>query len=347
MPIRVESGGKHVLGHAVANDELAFGRLGGERGLQRELADLLGHAVRGVTRETCDLYVPDPMMCVLILCAHVMFHFIQPPLRHSIDNNIGELADIHELVQRADFDREGFRALVEQFDAGDCVRLTAYLLSTLYPSNPLAFLHSGEENGVAFPRMLSMHGIWTVLRSAEETLLPLDADTLEMRLGANAVLASSRKAVVYRVGGHGSGERIPRVLIHHRNGRRLSLQFTFAWDSRGLSFKLLLPLLERPEHAYQVSLHGRQEDYVFAAVTIREQGRSIETSWGESADPEITSTGYVLRLLLPWKILPETWRDSPTVFLLLCAMRWDRNPTPPLTQADVVVAAPLRIQRAE
>ena len=132
----------------------------------------------------------SPELCALISCAHIVKNFMSSPAYTPFPFFLGELADVFDLTQLADFDAETLRALTDKFHGHDAVQFCANLMQAYFGSNPLAAASSRDwPHPDSFPRSLSL-GCWASLyRDADELLLPLGIETIVERLGANAVTA--------------------------------------------------------------------------------------------------------------------------------------------------------------
>ncbi|MDX3025794.1 nucleotidyltransferase family protein [Streptomyces acidiscabies] len=113
--------------------------------------------------------VPGPCLLAIVLCAHAFLNFTNMwSLSHRAKPyvKLGELADLHALVQHEDFDTTRFLALAEELDAGDAVSWAGWALNALLGRNPLPVPAATGP----FPRCL-WWDFWARLPIDEEALL--------------------------------------------------------------------------------------------------------------------------------------------------------------------------------
>jgi hypothetical protein len=329
-------------------------------------ADLAETAVRGLTPDTADLWVPDVTMSTFVFCAHEFRDFIEPSFKRRVPVQLAVLADIFELARHPQFDRQRFMELVKRFDGQDTVGFVGCLLASFFGSNPLPVAASTvatkrrwlswplgrrplPEPWPALPRALSFHGCWAAVGFREDCLVPLALRTLVERLGANAVGASTDEArEPYAFPGNGNGREIGRVILQSRGGTAMPFHLGVTWGREALTLGVTLSEPLNDGESYHLILRGGLYDTLHHWVKIDADGtmqaEGAEAGEGQ-AEVSRQGRGCTCRISFPWVALPRRWRVCDTIAALLHLLKYHDAPEPDARDYDPVMVVPLVIAR--
>ena len=292
--------------------------------------DLASRGLQPIPSAAAGMFVPDPALLSVILCAHAFMNYTNMwSISHRSNPciRLGEIADLVDLARHPAFRARDFRRLVSRFGADDAVRWVEHVASALLGATPWPTPGAAAVDGIAdagFPRCLWWN-FWARVPFDPDVLvqprwLPMDA--LVERLGGNPLVL-----VDGRTGRHGtaaitSDKRFHRI-ITQGTGAPIPLALEVRTTDAGL--ELTLEVLAEP---------GGGGD------GIRVDFGDVATEWTRAsadADPVVTGArpraalgrrhpGYRLDVVYDWSLLRRSAAGPRAVPMLVgVAHRSRRN----------------------
>ena len=158
-----------------------------EKILQEDLVDSVYFSDKHKIR------VVDPNFYILIICSHAFMNYTNIwsiSHRENTYTKIGEIWDILDLLNSANYSQEKFLYLVEKYDAYDCVNWTGEILKAIFDYNPLSFIKNNRKSFAEYPKCLWWN-FWINIESTPPELISenwYDFSSVLNLLGANQVI---------------------------------------------------------------------------------------------------------------------------------------------------------------
>lgn len=315
--------------------------------------DLRENAVRGVTPETANLFVPSAALTVLILCAHEFKEFIESPFTLRTIK-LAAVAEAWELARHPQFDATRFLDLVDQFAGHDAAAFLGYLMEAYCGSNPLpqAAFSPRFNRQTGFPQGLNFFGGWAVLHRPDDLLLPIAMGQVITALGPNQIVAAAAEppeAEAPPAVAHENAQTIRRALVQTADRCAqipLQIAVTGSADRLFLDVFLARPLSDDAS-SYFVQVCFFDKEIIFHVVEIHHQGAEREQGGAAETNFAFWENGYRLRFSFAWDALPKPPREGAAPLpALLFVSHWRDRDDPLFKKANPVVVVPLHVVRA-
>lgn len=319
--------------------------------------ELLANSTRS---RICGLLVPDYECSALLLAAHILFHYaILYPSSYDrgISIRLSELSKLADIMATPNFDVDKFIRLVSNYKASDCVEFAVSLLKSYSFEIQIVItdLFNSSNPQRLFPRWLAGWKCWEHYHHLDELLLPTDPILFIKELGFNTIAASTNglKKFVYLCLPP-KKPSINRAIIHLCQFEQFEIALAATWGKESLELSVLIVYPPLNNHsAYQIAIHGGRHieecilgvDYYFRLIN---NNISLVESSPVQTNPEAfikqDGSNLIIKINLPWSILPPSANSTGKVILWLIVQRQDEL-APVRISDDPVAIIPVEIIR--
>lgn len=274
--------------------------------------DLIQHAVKGMTVETCTFLFPNPSMAALIICINIFKDYWHNCFATNGLVALGFLAELADYVSHDQFNKEEFLFLVKQYDAMDSARFAFWIYEQVFEKN--LFIEVNNLSMLDFP--MNIKGIWLSLPKFDHLFMRNENDVYTI-IGKNEVSIEEGSQIII-FNSIDTIDNTHHFLMSSSRGERTPLQISLVWKDDNIVIFITI-LTKRLDNRILINVLGGKQIVLqkingnFVASGIRHHQTPVLCS-------ETFAEGFKLEIKTKASILTENdnkCTEIPLVFNII------------------------------